>query len=87
MKRKNIRSRPPVQEILPLPSWPESRVLIPRFLASSRMAMIQNMLKAAKDSLDLGIVVSDIKASLHFYQNVLGLEFVGTNPSMIGTVR
>ena len=36
------------------------------------------MMKPAKDSLDLGIIVSDIKASLNFYQNILGLEFVGS---------
>jgi hypothetical protein len=38
------------------------------------------MMKPAKDCLDLGIVVSDIKASLNFYQNLLGLEFVGSPP-------
>ena len=31
-------------------------------------------LKAAKDSIDLGIFVSDIKKSLAFYQGILGLE-------------
>ena len=45
------------------------------------------MMKAAKDSLDLGIVVSDIKASLNFYQNILGLEFVGTTPVWFGTMH
>lgn len=44
-------------------------------------------LKAAKESLDLGILVSDIKASLEFYQNTLGLEFVGTNPLWFGTMH
>ncbi len=39
------------------------------------------MMKPAKDSLDLGIIVSDIKASLNFYQNTLGLEFVGITRS------
>jgi catechol 2,3-dioxygenase-like lactoylglutathione lyase family enzyme len=45
------------------------------------------MMKPAKDSLDLGIVVSDIKASLNFYQNIVGLEFVGTNPVWFGTMH
>jgi len=45
------------------------------------------MMKPAKDSLDLGIVVSDIKASLNFYQGILGLEFVGTNPVWFGTMH
>jgi len=45
------------------------------------------MMKAAKDSLDLGILVSDIKASLNFYQNTLGLEFVGISPVWFGTMH
>jgi catechol 2,3-dioxygenase-like lactoylglutathione lyase family enzyme len=45
------------------------------------------MMKPAKDSLDLGIVVSDIKASLHFYQDILGLEFVGITPVWFGTMH
>jgi len=45
------------------------------------------MMKAAKDSLDLGILVSDIKASLNFYQNILGLEFVGISPVWFGTMH
>ena len=45
------------------------------------------MMKAGKDSLDLGIVVSDIKASLNFYQNTLGLEFVGITPVWFGTMH
>lgn len=44
-------------------------------------------MKPAKDSLDLGIVVSDIKASLDFYQNILGLEFVGSVPLWFGTMH
>ena len=42
------------------------------------------MMKPAKNSLDLGIVVSNIKASLNFYQNMLGLEFVGIPLSGLG---
>ena len=45
------------------------------------------MMKPAKDSLDIGVIVSDIKASLHFYQNLLGLEFVGTMPLWFGTMH
>ena len=45
------------------------------------------MMKPAKDSLDLGIVVSDIKASLNFYQGILGLEFVGITPVWFGTMH
>ncbi|MCX5906820.1 MAG: VOC family protein [Deltaproteobacteria bacterium] len=45
------------------------------------------MMKAAKDSLDLGIVAGDIKASLHFYRDLLGLEFVGTGPVWFGTMH
>ena len=45
------------------------------------------MMKPAKDSLDIGVIVSDIKASLNFYQNTLGLEFVGITPVWFGTMH
>lgn len=45
------------------------------------------MMEPAKDSLDLGIIVSDIKASLNFYQNVLGLQFIGETPVWFGTMH
>ncbi len=45
------------------------------------------MMKPAKDSLDLGILASDIKASLNFYQNILGLQFVGTSDVWFGTMH
>jgi len=45
------------------------------------------MMEPAKDSLDLGIIVSDIKASLHFYQNLLGLQFIGEMPLWFGTMH
>lgn len=45
------------------------------------------MMKPAKNSLDLGILVSDIKASLNFYQNLLGLEFIGITPVWFGTMH
>jgi catechol 2,3-dioxygenase-like lactoylglutathione lyase family enzyme len=38
------------------------------------------MMKPVKDSLDIGVIVSDIKASLNFYRNILGLEFVESVP-------
>ena len=44
------------------------------------------MMEPGKDSLDLGILVSDIKASLNFYQSILGLEFVGEMPVWFGTM-
>ncbi len=44
------------------------------------------MMKRAKDSLDLGVIVSDIKASLNFYQEFLGLEFIGEMPLPFGTM-
>jgi catechol 2,3-dioxygenase-like lactoylglutathione lyase family enzyme len=45
------------------------------------------MMKPAKDSLDLGILVSDIEASLNFYQNLLGLDFVGVTPLWFGAMH
>ena len=45
------------------------------------------MLKAAKDSIDIGLVVRDINASMHFYQNILGLEFAGITPVWFGTMH
>lgn len=45
------------------------------------------MMKPAKNSLDLGVIARDIKASLHFYQKLLGLEFVGTMPLWFGTMH
>jgi catechol 2,3-dioxygenase-like lactoylglutathione lyase family enzyme len=45
------------------------------------------MMKPAKHSLDIGVIASDIKASLHFYQDLLGLEFVGANPLWFGTMH
>jgi len=45
------------------------------------------MMKPAKDSLDIGVIVSDIKASLNFYQNILGLEFVESVPLWFGTMH
>ena len=45
------------------------------------------MMKPAKDSLDLGMLVSDIKASLEFYRDTLGLDYVGEVPVWFGTMH
>jgi len=45
------------------------------------------MMKPAKDSLDLGILVSDIKASLEFYRDILGLDYVGELSVWFGTMH
>jgi len=47
---------------------------------------MQNMMDPAKDSIDLGVLVSDIKASLHFYQDLLGLKFIEKVPVWFGTM-
>jgi len=45
------------------------------------------MMKPAKDSLDLGMLVSDIKASLEFYRDTLGLDYMGEVPVWFGTMH
>jgi catechol 2,3-dioxygenase-like lactoylglutathione lyase family enzyme len=44
------------------------------------------MMEIAKDSLDLGMLVSDINASLKFYQDLLGLKFIEKIPVWFGTM-
>jgi len=44
-------------------------------------------MKAAKEALDLGILVSDINASLKFYQQTLGLEKVGETKLPFGLMH
>jgi lactoylglutathione lyase len=44
-------------------------------------------LRAAKDSIDLGIFVSDIKKSLAFYQGMLGLEKTEELQTGFGTLH
>jgi len=44
-------------------------------------------MEPAKDSLDLGILVSDIKSSLNFYQNILGLKWIEERPLWFGTMH
>jgi catechol 2,3-dioxygenase-like lactoylglutathione lyase family enzyme len=45
------------------------------------------MMKLAREALDLGIFVSDIKASLKFYQETLGLEKVGETKLPMGMLH
>jgi catechol 2,3-dioxygenase-like lactoylglutathione lyase family enzyme len=45
------------------------------------------MMQPAKDSIDLGIICGDIQASLHFYQELLGLTSAGVNPATTGTMH
>lgn len=45
------------------------------------------MLQAAKDSLDVGIFVSDIKKSLDFYHGILGLEKTEEMKTGFGTLH
>jgi catechol 2,3-dioxygenase-like lactoylglutathione lyase family enzyme len=44
------------------------------------------MLEPAKESLDLGILVSDIERSIDFYQNTLGLKFIEKVKVWFGTM-
>ena len=44
-------------------------------------------MEPAKDSLDLGILVSDIKSSLNLYQNILGLKWIEERPLWFGTMH
>lgn len=45
------------------------------------------MMEPAKDSLDLGILVSDIEKSLRFYRDLLGLTYVEKIPVWFGTMH
>ena len=44
------------------------------------------MMEPLKDSLDVAILVSDVNASLNFYQNILGLKFIEKTPLWFGTM-
>ena len=44
------------------------------------------MMDPAKDSMDLGVLAGDIQASLHFYQELLGLKFIEKIPVWFGTM-
>jgi catechol 2,3-dioxygenase-like lactoylglutathione lyase family enzyme len=44
------------------------------------------MMQPAKDSLDVGLIVSDIDKSRNFYETLLGLKFQGTMDLPFGTM-
>ncbi len=44
-------------------------------------------MQAGKNALDIGIIASDIKASLAFYQDLLGLEKIQEVPLWFGTMH
>jgi len=44
------------------------------------------MIVPAKDSLDLGVICTEVEACLEFYQNVLGLEFIEKVDNPFGTL-
>jgi catechol 2,3-dioxygenase-like lactoylglutathione lyase family enzyme len=44
------------------------------------------MMQPAKDSLDVGMIVSDIDKARDFYENLLGLKFEGTMNLPFGTM-
>jgi catechol 2,3-dioxygenase-like lactoylglutathione lyase family enzyme len=46
---------------------------------------LEMLLKAAKDSVDVGIVARDIRKTLDFYQGILGLEKTQEVPTPYGT--
>jgi len=45
------------------------------------------MMKPAKESIDLAVIVRNINDSLNFYKNILGMEFVGITPVWFGTMH
>lgn len=45
------------------------------------------MMKPAKDSIDLGVICRDIQASLHFYQDLLGLTKSEVRQATTGTMH
>jgi glyoxylase I family protein len=48
---------------------------------------LNNMMKPAKNSLDLGVITNNFPASLNFYQNILGLEYVEATPLWFGLMH
>lgn len=44
------------------------------------------MMKPAKHSLDLGVLINNSKASLNFYKDILGLQLIETVPVRLGTM-
>ena len=45
------------------------------------------MMKPAKNAVDIGVLVSDIKKSLEFYRDLLGLQFIGERPVWYGVIH
>ena len=45
------------------------------------------MMQAAKDSIDLGMIVGNIQASLHFYQTLLGLTKIEERQASTGIMH
>ena len=45
------------------------------------------MMHAAKDSIDLGMIVGNIQASLHFYQTLLGLSKIEERQASTGIMH
>jgi catechol 2,3-dioxygenase-like lactoylglutathione lyase family enzyme len=45
------------------------------------------MMQVAKDSIDIGIMCGAIDASLHFYDDLLGLTNVGVSEATAGTMH
>lgn len=43
-------------------------------------------MKPAKESIDVGLLVDDVQASLHFYKDLLGLKLIETRPVRLGTM-
>ncbi len=43
-------------------------------------------MKPAKESLDVGLLVGNIQANLHFYKDILGLKLIETAPVRTGTM-
>jgi glyoxylase I family protein len=50
------------------------------FVADANFAREEKSVQVSKDSIDLGIIVTDEKAALSFYRDTLGLEWEGELP-------
>ena len=44
-------------------------------------------MEIGKDSIDLGMIVGDITASMNFYSTILGLQFIESIPVPFGTLH
>lgn len=44
------------------------------------------MVKPSKDAVDVGLLVKDLFANLHFYRDLLGLALIETVPVRLGTM-